>query len=71
MVFTEAEENGWDWALWATALAVAALTTTELGKERDLWELAVHKAEKWMVKNCPDNEVRQSVRWAARDIFVK
>lgn len=49
-------------------LAIAYLTT-QLQKDKELWELAVKKAEKWMIQQMFDDKVLQDIGSVARNIF--
>ncbi len=59
-------KNGWDASVWATCLAITALTTAIDFKDQiDLWELVVKKAQKWLAQQVPDANILQGIINAA------
>ncbi len=56
--------------MWATALAISALTTTKDFKDqKDLWELIVNKAQKWLAQRVPDSNVLQAIMKVSESCF--
>jgi hypothetical protein len=63
-------KNGWDESVWATCLAITALTTSkDFKNQQDLWELVVKKAQKWLAQVVPDVNILQGIMEASKGFF--
>lgn len=56
-------KNNLEESILATALAIAFLTT-KLPEEKDVWDLVVVKARKWLAKTITPEKMEETIRTA-------
>ncbi|OXA37891.1 hypothetical protein Fcan01_27371, partial [Folsomia candida] len=69
-LLAKASKEGYNIALFTTALAISYLTT-DLKEQKDSWNLVAKKAEKWMAQTCTDTKILQLIMASAEESYKK